>query len=339
MKNGWKRFLAGAAAVWLTVSAGFAEEAAEIEAEEIPMGSVTEKDGWHFDEKGFLTGENPGEEYLLEDAENGKWEYSTADLSIRVTRYQEEKKIKAGKRILEYCIAEVYASETSPLFTITTPATSKRPTGYNKLTPEKLVENNPVVLAVSDDYYGHRMQTRASGSASWPVGIIIRNGELLSEKTRNSQKKRYFPPLDTLAVYGDGSMKAYLCDELTAEQYVEQGATQVFAFGPWLIRDGEINEKEAGPDSTYHKYSYPRIAVGMIEPYHYILIAVKGEPSNKYIGVRLDWLAAKMKELGCVEALNMDGGGTASMIFNGKTILQGKKAVRPLGSMIAFGKK
>ena len=28
---------------------------------------------WHFDEKGFLTGDNPGEEYILEDPENGIW--------------------------------------------------------------------------------------------------------------------------------------------------------------------------------------------------------------------------------------------------------------------------
>ena len=36
-------------------------------------GTVTEKDGWHFDTKGFLTGDNPGDEYILEDAENGYW--------------------------------------------------------------------------------------------------------------------------------------------------------------------------------------------------------------------------------------------------------------------------
>ena len=42
---------------------------------------------WHFDEKGFLTGENPGEEYLLEDAENGIWQYASKDLSVKITRH------------------------------------------------------------------------------------------------------------------------------------------------------------------------------------------------------------------------------------------------------------
>ena len=299
-------------------------------------GAATET--WQFDERGFLTGENPAEEYLLEDAENGKWEYASRDLSVRITRFQETRKIKSGKRTVEYCVAEIHASETSPLFAITTEGSARLTAGEHKEKPEKLVELSPAVLAVSDDYYGHRIQTRKSNGATWPVGIIIRNGELLSDKTRDSSKKRAFPPMDTLAVYADGSMKTYASDEMTGEEYLAQGAAQVFSFGPWLIREGQINEQEAGDKAVYLNYSEPRLAVGMVEPYHYIIIAVKGEPKDKYIGVKGEWLIPKMQEYGCTEALNMDGGGTVCMVFNGKTILQGKSGDRPLGSMIAFGK-
>ena len=326
MRNGLNRLCAALlAGIFLLAAGGALSEA--------------ESSGWQFDERGFLTGENIGDEYLLEDPEEGVWKYSTENLSIRITRYRETKTVKKVKKTLEYCVAEVYASEASPLFTIATPASKKKVAGYYKVKPEKLVKDNPVMLAVSDDYYGHRLQTKDNGSAKWPGGIIIRNGELLSEKTRNSTMKRYLPPLDTLAVYGDGSMKTFLCDELTPEEYLEQGAQQVFAFGPWLIRDGEINEKEAGEGSDYYAYNDPRAAIGMIEPWHYILLVVKGEPKNKYTGVHLDWVAQKMKELGCVEALNLDGGGTACMVFNGKTIIQGRSAARAMGSMIAFGSK
>ena len=56
-------------------------------------GTVTEKDGWHFDEKGFLAGEdNPGDEYLLEDEQNGVWQYASANLSVKVTRFREKTK-------------------------------------------------------------------------------------------------------------------------------------------------------------------------------------------------------------------------------------------------------
>ena len=299
---------------------------------------ATAEESWHFDGNGFLTGENPGEEFLLEDEENGRWEYASRDLSIRISRFRETRKIKSGKRTVEYCVAEIHASENSPLFAITTEGSAKITAGEHKEEPETLVRMFPAVLAVSDDYYGHRIQTRKKNGATWPVGIIIRNGELLSNKTRSSAKRRAFPPMDTLAVFGDGSMKTYDCDELTGEEYLEKGATQVFSFGPWLIRDGKINEKEAGAEAVYLNHSEARLAVGMVEPYHYVIIAVKGEPDDKYIGVKGEWLIPKMREYGCTEALNMDGGGTACMVFNGKTILQGKGGDRALGSMIAFGK-
>ena len=63
------------------------EEAAEAGLPE----EGTEKDGWHFDSRGFLTGDdNPGEEYLLEDPENGFWQYASRDLSVKVTRVTEQ---------------------------------------------------------------------------------------------------------------------------------------------------------------------------------------------------------------------------------------------------------
>ena len=56
-----------------------------------------------------------------------------------------------------------------------------------------------------------------------------------------------------------------------------------------------------------------------------------------YAGVHLDWLAQLMKERGCVEALNLDGGQTATMFFNGKIIETGDTGLRSQGSLICFG--
>ena len=76
------------------------EEAVLSENEDSGDEAVTEKDGWHFDAKGFLAGENPGNEYLLEDEENGIWQYASKDLSVKVTRYREQTKKK--NRILTF---------------------------------------------------------------------------------------------------------------------------------------------------------------------------------------------------------------------------------------------
>ena len=132
-------------------------------------------------------------------------------------------------------------------------------------------------------------------------------------------------------------MKTYLSDAMTAEEYLEKGAEQVFAFGPWLISEGKINEKEAVEGCGYYEQMEPLTGLGMIEPYHYIAIIARGRPKDKYAGVRLSWLADQLLEQGCVEALNLDGGGTACMYFNGKVVIQGQPNLRSMGSMITFG--
>ena len=301
-------------------------------------GTVTEKDGWHFDEKGFLTGDNPGDEYILEDEENGFWQYASKDLSVKITRVREQYN---KKKIREYCVAEIWASENEPMTAILTAPKGNWPEGVNQVSPELLVQKHPCVFAMSDDYYGSRQQNILRKTNVVQPGVIIRNGEIRWEKTkaRNSKYGRHRPCLDILAVYGDGSMKTYYNDEMTAQEYLEKGAVHTFAFGPWLISEGKINEKEAVEGCGYYEQMEPLTGLGMIEPYHYIAIIVRGRPKEKYAGVRLSWLADRLLELGCVEALNLDGGGTACMYFNGRGVIQGQPNLRSMGSMITFGQK
>ena len=283
---------------------------------------------WNFDDNGFLTGENPGREYVLEDEKNGVWRYASADLSVEIHRYKETVKIKKKNRIREYCIADIHASPAQPMNAIMTQPLRTKPAGYSLVSPELLMEAHPAVFSMSDDLYGLRLKQYKY------YGVIIRNREILARKTKNSASPtRSWPYLDTLAVYEDGSMKTYLCDAYTPEEYLEQGAVHVFAFGPILISDGVIN------DLVYKKYLYnePRVAIGMVEPWHYVAIVVRGRPDDQYAGVHLDWLAEKMQEMGCVEALNLDGGLTATMAFMGKIIETGGGDLRSQGSMITFG--
>ena len=227
-------------------------------------------------------------------------------------------------------MADIQASPESPLYPVMTDPTSKRPAGYKMVSPELLQEKAHPMFAMSDDMYGIRLQKYDY------KGIVIRNGEIIATKTRNSAKKRAWPNLDAMALLPDGSMKTFVCDAHTAEEYLEMGAEQVFSFGPWLISDGEINPEVLNP--KYYPYNEPRVAIGMVEPYHYIAVVVRGRPKGSYAGVHLDWLAQLLLDRGCVEALNLDGGQTATMIFNGKIIETGDKGLRSQGSMICFGR-
>ena len=328
MRNGAiRRVCAGMLAVWMML-AGI-QAASPAQAEE-------EMEAENLDETGEeLKEEQEGEEnreapYLMEDPDQGRWEYRSETLSISIQRFSE--KVKSGKttKTREYCIADIHASPESPMYPIMTEPSKKRPAGYKLVSPDLLTEKYQPLFAMSDDMYGIRLQKYKY------KGIVVRDGEMISDQTRNSAKKRPWPNLDTMAVYEDGRMETFICDAHTAEEYLEMGARQVLSFGPILIRDGKITEEVLNP--KYYPYNEPRVAMGMVEPWHYVAIVVRGRPKTKYAGVHLDWLAQQLLDRGCVEALNLDGGQTATMIFNGKIIETGDQGLRSQGSLICFGK-
>ncbi len=89
----------------------------------------------------------------------------------------------------------------------------------------------------------------------------------------------------------------------------------MLAFGPWLVRGGEINPAL----ETSYRTKEPRTAIGMIEPYHYVAVFVEGRIKRSG-GVPVQWLAERMAGLGAVEAINLDGGKTSCLLFMGTKI-------------------
>lgn len=79
------------------------------------------------------------------------------------------------------------------------------------------------------------------------------------------------------------------------------------AIGGKLLINGEIN-----PD--LEKGAAPRTAIGIKKDGTMILYTIDGRQSGHSYGVQLKTLAARMKELGCIEALNLDGGGSTSIV-------------------------
>ena len=109
-----------------------------------------------------------------------------------------------------------------------------------------------------------------------------------------------------------------------------------YAFGPTLLRDGELSEYMLRDE--YYSYREPRLAMGMIEPWHYYVLCVEGRMADsRSKGVYLNWLADNMKEHGVQEAINLDGGGTACLMFMGKKINHSANSTRSVGSMSGFG--
>lgn len=87
----------------------------------------------------------------------------------------------------------------------------------------------------------------------------------------------------------------------------------VSSVGGRLVKDGVANtEFEAG--------AAPRTAIGIKENGNIIFYTLDGRQTGYSYGAQLKTLAKRMVELGCVDAINLDGGGstTISALFPGK---------------------
>ena len=105
----------------------------------------------------------------------------------------------------------------------------------------------------------------------------------------------------------------------TPQEYLDMGRGGRFSFGPYLIRDGEINPFLA--EMTNGLTPQPRCAIGMVEPGHYFAALAEGRIRNVSVGVSVARMAEWMqKDAAATEALNLDGGQTAVMTFMGQQI-------------------
>lgn len=239
------------------------------------------------------------EPYIVKDWENGSWMYITQDLRVEITRYRRTTPTK-----LVWYIAEI-RSENETMRTI--PFNEERPGRTNGL-PEDMANKHKVVYAQSGDFYSYRV------SNDKRTGVIIRNGEILHSKTY-TKPVLTLPSLDTAAFFPNGDMKVFESHEHSAQDFIDMGATEVLSFGPILVRDGAINPVM----DTNFTYEEPRSAIGIIGPGHYIGMLVEGRTAFSE-GCGLKFMAETLYGLGCIDALNLDGGGTAAMVFMGESV-------------------
>lgn len=91
--------------------------------------------------------------------------------------------------------------------------------------------------------------------------------------------------------------------------------------GPRLLENGRtsINGKEEKFDNSIINGRHPRTAVAITFDGDLLFIVVDGR-SKRNAGMKLDELATYLRILGARHAINLDGGGSSSMIIKGKTV-------------------
>lgn len=270
---------------------------------------------------GYLVPDGGIDEFVHVDTENGLWIYISDGLHIQIQRFNDP------NLPLIWYEADIRTTGKDRLMSV--PADAERP--YTQMDkPENIAKANRLVFAINDDQFVQRKIKKNV------IGIILRDGVIVNDKTLRSGGNG-FPNLETMALFPDGSIRVYQSQELSAQEYVEMGATDVFSFGPILIRDGVINEK------LYKLYAskQPRCSIGMIEPCHYVCVVVEGRHAGTS-GASILWVAQKLHSLGAVQAFNLDGGNTAALTFMGEKINSNHRGgpdsnIRSIGGMLAIG--
>lgn len=98
---------------------------------------------------------------------------------------------------------------------------------------------------------------------------------------------------------------------------------------PVLICKGCLIE-DFSPEQTLESFlfnKHPRTAVGIKENGEWVFVVVDGRFQGIYGGMTMKELAQFMLDLGCKEALNLDGGGSSTMVIQGAVVNEpcGKK--------------
>jgi hypothetical protein len=91
--------------------------------------------------------------------------------------------------------------------------------------------------------------------------------------------------------------------------------------GPRLIADGRVvvdqyQVRERFPDG-FDTTRHPRSAVGITADNTLVLMVVDGRQPDRSRGVSLQELADLMLSAGCVDAMNLDGGGSSTIWIDG----------------------
>ena len=189
------------------------------------------------------------------------------------------------------------------LFTPTFGANTKTPSGTVEVVATAnlpLRPNIPLLLTVR--------QVSETGNAPIPPdGVVLVATGKGSEWVRNCQPNEQLQVLVNLV-------------PLDAP-FDPRDIVWAIAGGPRLLRDGQVSVEWQweGMSATFAQTKHPRTAVGLKED-ALLWVVVDGRQPGYSEGMSLYELAEFLKRAGCKEALNLDGGGSSTLLVRGVVV-------------------
>lgn len=273
------------------------EATEEKPTETVPEPTVDDRTPWQIQFADHFTGE-------VVQTENG---YSSPEVSIQIQTVSET--INDHKVV--YHVADIYVASMDNFVTYTA---NNEMVYFGTQKAEQMVAQSNAIVAIDGDFLTYQKS-----------GFMMRNGQIYLENSNGG---------NICVLFEDGTMETYASHDFEIEALKAQGAVQVWDFGPMLL-DEEGKACTTFKTSSTVLQRNPRSAVGYFEPGHYCFVVVDGRQKGYSDGMTLGELAKLFEDLGCQRAYNMDGGGSAVMLFGGDVYSsQSNGADRKLGDIL-----
>ena len=195
----------------------------------------------------------------------------------------------------------------------------------------KTADGSQIRRYIANNSYGSDVQLYASDMARDVNAVIALNGDFYAFRKmgvtvygrqlyRNEGKN-----LDTCFITTDGDLVyahrgELQSDEDTRRFIAENNVLFSLSFGPILVENGVLQSPESYGNYPIGEINniYSRSGIGQLGEKHY-LIATLGEQGPYNTRAQLYTFAGYLSAKGCQSAYALDGGQTATMIFNGET--------------------
>ena len=179
--------------------------------------------------------------------------------------------------------------------------------------------NQPRMLSTYIIVYTPEWGKMAPPSPKYGKQIAVKDNKVIAVSTSALEI-----PEDGFVVVGPAQSLNAFADEkniqleiLTTPEWKE--VNHIISGGPYLVKNSnvyvDVTEQKLGSIGGRN----PRTAVGYTANNHLIIVTVDGREKSS-IGMTLFELASFMKSIGCVNAMNLDGGGSTVLYVNGKVV-------------------
>ena len=204
--------------------------------------------------------------------------------------------------------------------------------GLSELLPKSgettsvVAKRNQAVAAINA---GGFMDKGWTGTGGVPMGFVIHDGEVAYNQQQSEEVKQ-----DTVAFTKEGML---IVGRHSIAQLKGYGVKEAVSFGPPLIVNGKptIASGDGGWGFA------PRTAIGQRENGEVLMLVIDGRSFDSF-GATLKDAQDILMEYGAVNAVNLDGGSSSTMVLNDKVINKpsdrlGERAV-PSVFLVAPGK-